>query len=148
MAIILHQTVRDYLSDENINKRLLKETEAAEFFSMNIEDLRMFASAAGAVYRFSRMILVNKNRLEAYMKHIYKVPNTGKYVQKKMVRVGEGSIIYSIGHHRFIEMARAAGAVYKINGSVFISLEAFDEYIEQFREEKVPMKNPLWRKED
>ena len=148
MAKILHQTVRDYIHHENICKRFLRAEDAAEFFSLNIEELMIFASAAGAIYRFSRIVLINKKRLEEYMKHIYKVPNTGKYVQKKMVRIGEGSMIYSIGHHRFIEMARAAGAVYKINGSVFISLELFDEYIEQFREERVPMKNPLWRKDD
>ena len=49
------------------------------------------------------------------MRHLYKVPETNKIVQKKYVRIREGSMIYSIGHHRFIEMARAAGAVYKIN---------------------------------
>lgn len=148
MATILHQTVREYVHNEGINKRFLRSEDAMEYFSMNLEDLMIFASAAGAVYKFSRIVLISKKRLEEYMKHIYKVPNSGKYVQKKLVRVGEGSIIYSIGHHRFIEMARAAGAVYKINGSVFVSLELFDEYIEQFREERVPMKNPLWRKDD
>lgn len=40
------------------------------------------------------------------MKHLYKVHGTNKLVHKKYVRIGEGSIIYSIGHHRFIEMAR------------------------------------------
>jgi hypothetical protein len=40
------------------------------------------------------------------MKHLYKVPNTNKYVQKKFVRIGEGSIMYSIGRHRFVELAR------------------------------------------
>ncbi len=148
MATILHQTVRDYIHNENNIKRFLREDDAAVYFSMNKEELNIFASAAGAIYRFSRIVLISRKRLEDYMKHIYKVPNTGKYVQKKMVRIGEGSIIYSIGHHRFIEMARDAGAVYKINGSVFISLERFDEYLEQFREARVPMKNPLWRKED
>lgn len=82
------------------------------------------------------------------MKHLYKVPNTSKYVHKKYVRIGEGSITYSIGHHRFIEMARAAGAVYKINegtgGTVLINLDIFDEYMEQFREEAIPMKHPLF----
>ena len=85
------------------------------------------------------------------MKHLYKVPGTSKQVVKKYVRIGEGSIIYSIGHHRFIEMARAAGAVYKINegqgGTVLINLEIFDEYMEQFREAPVEMKNPLWKAE-
>ncbi len=82
------------------------------------------------------------------MKHLYKIPGTNRLVQKKYVRIGEGSIIYSIGHHRFIEMARAAGAVYKINegtgGTVLINLEIFDDFMEQFRENPVPMKNPLW----
>ncbi len=35
--------------------------------------MKTFDSAAGTVYRFSRMILVNKNRWEIYMKHTYKV---------------------------------------------------------------------------
>lgn len=47
-----------------------------------------------------------------------------------------------------IEMARAAGAVYKLgdgaSGTVLVSLDIFDEYMEQFREMPVPMKNPLY----
>ena len=86
------------------------------------------------------------------MKHLYKVHGTNKLVHKKYVRIGEGSISYSIGHHRFIEMARAAGAVYKINegtgGTVLINLELFDDYMEQFREKAVPMKNPLWKESE
>ena len=86
------------------------------------------------------------------MKHLFKVPGTKKYVQKKYVRIGEGSITYSIGKHRFVEMARAAGAVYKISegtgGTVLINLDIFDEYMEQFRQEVVQMKNPLWEKKN
>ena len=52
----------------------------------------------------------------------------------------------------YIEMARAAGAVYKINegtgGTVLINLELFDDYMEQFREKAVPMKNPLWNESE
>ena len=99
-----------------------------------------------------RTTLINHMKMEKYMKHLYRVPNTSKYVQKKYVRIREGSFIYSIGHHRFIEMARAAGAVYKINegtgGTVLISLDIFDDYMEQFRENPVPMKNPLWKESE
>jgi ABC-type Na+ transport system ATPase subunit NatA len=88
-------------------------------------------------------------KMEEYMKYLYKTLNMSKYVKKKYARIGEGSMIYSIGHYRFIEMARAAGAVYKINeatgGTVLISLDIFDDYMEQFRENPVPMKNPLWK---
>lgn len=106
------------------------------------------ASMAGAICRFPVITLICCKRLENYMKHLYKIPSTNKYVQKKYVRIGEGSIMYSIGRHRFVEMARAAGAVYKMSGgTVLVSLDIFDEYMKQFREEPIPMKNPLWTKE-
>ena len=57
------------------------------------------------------------------------VPGTNKYVKKIFVRAGEGSILYSIGRNRFIDMARDAGAVYKLSdGIVLIHLDTFDEY--------------------
>ena len=70
------------------------------------------------------------------------------FMQKRLAKnIGEGSMTYSIGHHRFIEMARAAGAVYKIGeakgNTILINLEVFDEYMEQFREPPTEMKHPL-----
>jgi hypothetical protein len=48
-------------------------------------------------------------------------------------------------------MARAAGATYKINegtgGTVLINLEVFDEYMEQFRQTPIPLKQPLFGQE-
>lgn len=145
MSKKLNTTVRAYLSDGNIFKRYIRIVEAVKFYEIDSESIKIFASAASAVYQLPRTTLINHMKMEEYMKHLYKVPNTSKYVQKKYVRIGEGSMIYSIGHHRFIEMARAAGAVYKINegtgGTVLISLDIFDDYMEQFREnpiEKLP----------
>ena len=118
------------------------------------EYTKMLAVAAGALYKLPRIEIIHKERLDDFMKHLYKVPGTNKQVIKKFVRIGEGSIIYGIGHHRFIEMARAAGATYKINegtgGTVLINLEIFDEYMEQFRQNPIPMKHPLFEsgKED
>ena len=106
----------------------------AKEYQINEEDMRLVATEAGALYRLPRTDLIHKERLNDFMKHLYKVPGTNKQVVKKFVRIGEGSIIYSIGHNRFIEMARAAGAAYKINegtgGTVLINLEVFDEYME------------------
>lgn len=138
MANHLVESCRGYLTDENIYKRFIRLKEAAEIFGMDEETVLIFSSAGSAVYRLPKITLINHKKLEDYMNHLYKVPGTNKYVQKKYVRIGEGSIIYSIGHHRFVEMARAAGAVYKINegtgGTVLINLEIFDEYMEQFRQ--------------
>lgn len=129
-----------------ISKRYIRAVEATTLYQN--EDIRLIAIAAGALYKLPRTELIHKERLDEYMKHLYKVPGTNKQVIKKFVRIGEGSIIYGIGHHRFIEMARAAGATYKINegtgGTVLINLEVFDEYMEQFRQTPIPMKHPLF----
>jgi hypothetical protein len=144
----LKPTIRAYMASDNTNKRYIRVNEMAGMLELDDEDIKLIAIAAGALYKLSRIELVHKERFEKFMRHIYRVPGTNKLVQKKFVRIGEGSIIYSIGHHRFIEMARAAGATYKINegtgGTVLINLEVFDDYMEQFRQEAVPMKNPLF----
>ncbi|MCX4379617.1 MAG: DUF6462 family protein [Lachnospiraceae bacterium] len=148
MANRLKPTIRAYLHSDDTDKRYVRLDEMAGKLGFNIDDVKALAVAAGASYRLSRIELIHKERFDEFMKHIYKVPGTNKQVQKKFVRIGEGSIIHSIGHHRFIEMARAAGATYKINegtgGTVLINLEIFDEYMEQFRQASVPMKNPLF----
>lgn len=132
----------------NISKRYIRVDDMAHIIKMPEKDTELIAKAAGALYRLSKIKLIHKERFDDYMKHIYKVPGTNKQVIKKYVRVGEGTSIYGIGRNRFIEMARAAGAVYKINGgtsgTVLISLEIFDEYMEQFREEPRDMRRPLW----
>lgn len=129
------------------SRRYIRLCEMAEEYQIDISDMEQIAAAAGALYRLTRITLIHKERFDDFMKHIYKIPGTNRQVIKKFVRIGEGSIIYSIGCHRFIEMARAAGAAYKIGegtgGTVLINLEAFDAYMEQFRQEAVPMKQPL-----
>ena len=148
MANELQTSIRAYTADDIQIKRFLRVGEARQRFQLEEEVLLVVALSADALYRLPRTVLIHQKKMEDFMKHLYKVPNTSKYVQKKYVRIGEGSITYSIGHHRFIEMARAAGAVYKINegtgGTVLINLELFDEYMEQFREEVVPLKHPLF----
>ncbi len=149
MANKLKPSIRAYIDSENSNKRYVRIDEVATKLELDKADIKMLAVAAGSFYKLSRIELIHKERFDEFMKHIYKVPGTNKQVQKKFVRIGEGSIIYSIGHHRFIEMARAAGATYKINegtgGTVLINLEVFDEYMEQFRQEAIPMKHPLFK---
>ena len=144
----LNTSVRTYVNNTSICKRYIRLKEAAEQLGKTEEEALKLASLAGAICQLPVITLISCKKLEDYMKHLYKISGTNKYVQKKYVRIGEGSIMYSIGRHRFVEMARAAGAVYKVNsGTVLVSLDIFDEYMEQFREKPVSMKNPLWTKE-
>lgn len=149
MANELKDTIKDCIHNIDVLRRFIRPEEAVEYFGLDLEDVLEVALAAGAKYQFPRITLIHVERMKDYMRHLYKVPGTNKIVQKKYVRIGEGSITYSIGHHRFIEMARAAGAVYKLGsaqgGTVLINLDLFDEYMEQFREPAVDMKHPLWQ---
>lgn len=52
--------------------------------------------------------------------------------KKKFVRYEEACEIYSMSLPKLKEIARDAGAVYKLNRMVLISIEKMDEYIETF----------------
>lgn len=123
----------------------------AQEYGFSVEETEYIAKAASSLYKLTRIHLVKKERFDEFMKHIYKVPGTNKQIIKKFARIGEASIIYSIGRQRFIELARAAGATYKINegtgGTVLINLEIFDNYMEQFRQPARPLKEPLYGQE-
>ena len=142
MAVQLKHDIRGYHAG-NISKRYLREAEAADEFELSSNEVIAYATAAGALYRLPRTSLIHRERMETFMKHLYKIPISGKVIEKKYVRLGEASVIYSIGRHRMIEMARAAGAVYKLgdgaSGTVLVSLDIFDEFIENFREMHVIM---------
>lgn len=139
MTDYLQSTIRGYLFEEiGMCTRFERPSILSKTLRIDEDEVKAIALAAGALYELPRITLINKERMQRYMKHLYRVPETSKVVKKEFVRIGEGSITYSIGRHRFIEMARAAGAVYKINegtgGTVLVNLEIFDQYMEQFKE--------------
>lgn len=55
--------------------------------------------------------------------------------RKKFVRYDEGAAIYSMGINTFKQLAKDAGAIYRIRGIVLVNTELVDEFLENFREE-------------
>lgn len=53
--------------------------------------------------------------------------------RKKFVRYKEGAELYSMCQTKFEQMAKEAGAVYKLNKVVLVNCDIFDEYLETFR---------------
>ncbi len=104
MAKKLKPTVRGYLQDSNISKRYIRPAEAAEHYGVTEDEVLELALAVGAKHQLHRTTLICQKRLEEFMEHLYRVPGTSKVVQKKYVRIGEGSIIYSIGKHLLIPL--------------------------------------------
>lgn len=52
---------------------------------------------------------------------------------KKFVRYQEGVERYSLGLTKFQELAKEAGAVYKIDKVALVNCEIFEKYLETFR---------------
>lgn len=55
--------------------------------------------------------------------------------RKKFVRYEEGAKLYSMGIHTFENLAKEAGAIYRVKRIVLVNTERLDEYLENFREE-------------
>ena len=57
----------------------------------------------------------------------------GKEIKRKFVRYKEGADLYSMSQSKFEQLAKDAGAIYKLNKLVLVNREVFDEYLESFR---------------
>ena len=88
---------------EIVKPRFIRIDEVMALLDVTRDEAMDIALAAGARYQLAKIILVHKERLMKFMKHFARVPSSNKIVEKKFVRIGEASMTYSIGHHRFIE---------------------------------------------
>ena len=55
-----------------------------------------------------------------------------QYGRKKFVRYDEGAKIYSMGLHTFQDLAKEAGAIYRIKRVVLVNTDIIDENLENF----------------
>lgn len=56
-------------------------------------------------------------------------------LRREFLRYEDAEIIYSLSHKKLNELAAEAGAIYRMDRTVLINREIFDEYLERFREE-------------
>lgn len=55
-------------------------------------------------------------------------------LRRLFLRYKEAEIVCSIQHRKLLELAGKAGAIYRIDGTVLINRDIFEEYLEQFHE--------------
>lgn len=53
--------------------------------------------------------------------------------KKRFIRFKEGAELYSMSQPKFEQLARDAGATYKLNKLVLVNIDIFEEYLETFR---------------
>ncbi len=68
------------------------------------------------------------------LESVKEVRENARKLRRQYLRYKEAEIIYSIQHKKLLELAGKAGAIIRIDGTVLIDREVFDEYLEQFRE--------------
>ena len=56
-----------------------------------------------------------------------------KEKKKKFVRYNEGAEIYSMSVRKFQDLAKDAGAIYKVGKMALVNCEIFDRYMETFK---------------
>ena len=62
------------------------------------------------------------------------VPEHLRKLRRQYLRYQQAEIIYSISHKKLFELASDAGAIYRIDGTVLINRDIFDDYLERFHE--------------
>lgn len=73
------------------------------------------------------------------------VMEAARRLRRKFLRYQQAEIVYSLSHKKLMELANAAGAIYRMDGIVLINREIFDEYLERFYETK---ESPIPKEED
>ncbi len=67
-------------------------------------------------------------------KEVANIDGLLKNGKKKFVRYEEGAAMFSMGIHSFEQLAREAGAIYRVKRIVLVNTEIVEEYLENFRE--------------
>ena len=62
------------------------------------------------------------------------VKEESRKLRRLFLRYKEAEIVYSIQHKKLLELAGKAGAIYRIDGTVLINRDIFENYLEQFHE--------------
>ena len=57
------------------------------------------------------------------------VPEHLRKLRGQYLRYQQAEIIYSISHKKLLELASDAGAIYRIDGTVLIRRDIFDDYL-------------------
>ena len=68
------------------------------------------------------------------------IKEENRRLRRLFLRYKEAELVYSIQHKKLLELAGKAGAIYRIDGTVLINREIFEDYLEQFHEKSTLLK--------
>ncbi len=68
------------------------------------------------------------------------IKEESRKLRRLFLRYKEAEIVYSIQHKKLLELAGKAGAIYRIDGTVLINRDIFEDYLEQFHEKSTMLR--------
>ena len=76
------------------------------------------------------------NESEKYLtpEKMNEVRQRNRSLRRQFLKYKDAEIVYSLTHRKLLEMADEAGAIYRIDGTVLINRDIFDDYLEQFHQ--------------
>ena len=82
--------------------------------------------------------MINEETKAYYdLKKRNEVREQAKKLRRKFLRYKDAEIVYSMSHKLLLEHAGKAGALYRMEGTVLINRDIFDDYLEQFHEPSI-----------
>ena len=75
----------------------------------------------------------SKNRFKDLDKRV-EIQQSIRQLRRLYLRYQEAEIVYSMTHRKLLEISGKAGAIYRMDGTVLIRRDIFEEYLEQFHE--------------
>ena len=76
------------------------------------------------------------NEPEKYLtpEKMNEVRQRNRSLRRQFLKYKDAEIVYSLTHRKLLEMADEVGAIYRIDGTVLINRDIFDDYLEQFHQ--------------
>ncbi len=65
---------------------------------------------------------------------VNEVRQRNRSLRRQFLKYKDAEIVYSLTHRKLLEMADEAGAIYRVDGTILINRDIFDEYLEQFHQ--------------
>ena len=79
--------------------------------------------------------MISENTKSYYnLKKRNDVRESAKRLRGQFLQYKDAEIVYSLWHKKLLELANKAGAIYRMDGTVLINRDIFDEYLERFHE--------------
>ena len=79
-------------------------------------------------------MISDDTRAYYYLKKRNDVRESAKRLRRQFLRYKDAEIVYSLQHKKLLELASEAGAIYRMDGTVLINRDIFEEYLEKFHE--------------